>query len=63
MALILDQIYLCARFKVTSRNLPELLELTKWAMLIYLELGNSNRYAMTKTLFDRLRGNDIKKWE
>jgi hypothetical protein len=56
MALILDLVYLCARFQVIPCDSPKFLELTRWSVHTYLELGNSYRYDMTKTLLEKLEG-------
>jgi tetratricopeptide (TPR) repeat protein len=54
MALILDQIYLCARFEVRDLGCGGLADLAKWAVATYSELGNDCRCRTVKTLLSGL---------
>jgi hypothetical protein len=51
-ALILDQLYLCARFQVSPPNSSKFAELIKLAVGTYSELKNSNRHDITKKFLD-----------
>lgn len=42
-ALLLDQVYLCARFSVANMTCAELPSFVRWAISIYAELGNQKR--------------------
>jgi hypothetical protein len=56
MALLLDQIYLCARFNVRRMDCPGLIDLTKWSADTYSELGNSERRWVTEEFLIKLNG-------
>jgi tetratricopeptide (TPR) repeat protein len=54
MALILDQIYLCARFKVWDLGCEGLEGLVRWAVATYSELGNDCRRRTIETFSSSL---------
>jgi tetratricopeptide (TPR) repeat protein len=53
-ALLLDQIYLCARYNIVLEQSSELAECLKWVMDTYKELGNSARLAQIKRFSEGL---------
>lgn len=55
MALILDQIYLCARFKVWDLGCEGLEGLVRWAVATYFKIGNDCRRRTIETFTSSLR--------
>ena len=51
-ALLLDQLYLCARFGIHTIRCDDLRSLFDWAISTYERLGNSRRGNALKTFMD-----------